>query len=125
MVKDDQQHRPGRGPAFQAAAVVLTLFSLSAMGFLMLRWLRAPEGEPPTGAAAASLLFHDWPKNVKPDLVVLLSGEQHGYLQPCGCSYPQYGGLERRYNLMQQLKKERGWELTALDVGDIPQERGP
>ena len=56
--------------------------------------------------------------------MVLLSGEQHGYLQPCGCSSPQYGGLERRYNLVHQLMKDRGWQFTALDVGDIAQERG-
>jgi hypothetical protein len=55
---------------------------------------------------------------------VLLSGEQHGYLLPCGCSHPQYGGLERRYNLLQ-LMRQRGWPVAALDLGDVPQAEGP
>ena len=66
-------------------------------------------------------LFRGWPK---PDLALVLSGEQHGYLLPCGCSRPQYGGLERRYNLMALLRR-RGWPVTALDVGDVPQAEGP
>lgn len=132
MVKEDQIHfRARRGPAFQLAAVALVLFSLSGTGFLMARLLRGHEGEPPTGAAGPSAaappsrLFHDWPQNVPLDLVVLLSGEQHGYLKPCGCTNPQYGGLERRYNLMQQLAKQRGWKFAALDIGDIAQDSGP
>lgn len=126
MVMDDQAKVPARGLAFRAAAVLLALFSLSAAGFFMLRGMRPPEGEQAPGASAPapSRFFAHWPKNAKPELVVLLSGEQHGYLQPCGCSSPQYGGLERRYNLVHQLMKDRGWQFTALDVGDIAQERG-
>src|SRR5439155_10653991 len=80
-------------------------------------------------AKSPSRLFHDWP-NRKPIFVLLLSGQQYGYLQPCGCSPIQYGGLERRFNLMQRLKTQKDWPtagapIVALDVGDIPQERGP
>src|SRR5207244_102972 len=64
------------------------------------------------------------PQNLKdwknPELVLVLSGEMHGYLLPCGCSEPQYGGLERRYNFIQSLKK-RGWPVVAADLGDLPQ----
>lgn len=128
MVRDDQIPLPARGPAFQIAAVMLVLVSLSATGFLMLRWLREPDANPPAGAVGQSApppsrLFWDWPKDVKPELVVLLTGEQHGYMQPCGCTSPQYGGLERRYNFMQQLMKDRRWPVAALDVGDIAQDR--
>ena len=48
----------------------------------------------------------------------------HGYILPCGCSSPQLGGLERRYNFLQALKG-RGWPVVALDLGDIPQKHGP
>src|SRR5262249_7534074 len=61
-------------------------------------------------------LFQGWQK---PDVAILLSGEQHGYLQPCGCSTPQYGGLTRRYNLLEMMR-QRGWPVTAFDLGDIP-----
>jgi hypothetical protein len=84
---------------------------------------RAATTDPPTedakegGVKFRQQLFRDWPK---PDLVLIVSGQQHGYLLPCGCSRPQIGGLERRYNFVQSLK-ERGWPVIGIDVGDIPQ----
>lgn len=105
-----------------AAAVVLT-----ATGFLMKCLLAPPAPTSPAKDNDAELrkqgklLFANWPKI---DLALLLSAEQHGYLLPCGCSRPQFGGLERRYNFLQTLK-ERGWPVLALDGGDIPQRHGP
>lgn len=127
----------GRGIFFQVAAVVVAGVSLTATGFLMLHWLRPPEsagtasaspGPAPAAVPAAKKnvrpMFRDWPER-KPDLVLLLSGEQHGYLQPCGCSRPQLGGLERRYNFLQHLIKDRGWPVADLDLGDVAQRSGP
>src|SRR5262245_1175096 len=37
--------------------------------------------------------FVGWDKPRPPDLAIVISGQTHGYLQPCGCSYPQKGGL--------------------------------
>jgi Cytochrome c554 and c-prime len=65
------------------------------------------------------VLFKDWPKGGQPDLVIVLTGQMHGYLQKCGCSNPQKGGLERRYNFIESLKA-RGWEVVGLDIGDVP-----
>lgn len=53
-----------------------------------------------------------------PDLCVILTGQMYGYLQPCGCSRPQVGGLERRYELMRRLA-EHGYALSAGDLGDL------
>jgi hypothetical protein len=88
------------------------------------RLLRSPDAaESPTepAPAARKSLLPDWPK---PDLVLVLSAQMHGYVNPCGCSRPQVGGLERRYNFLQMLK-ERGWPYAAFDLGDVPQQRGP
>jgi hypothetical protein len=67
-------------------------------------------------------LFRRWRdekgKERTPDLAIVLSGQTFGYLQPCGCSQPQYGGLTRRYNLVQLLRK-KGWNVTAIDLGDL------
>lgn len=139
MVKDDRQnercHLPEaevptgfikRGPAFQLAAVALTAISLSATGFLMFRWL-APVKQVSAGTTSvrpAPGLFATWPTDRKPEVVLLLTGQQHGYLQPCGCSRPQLGGLERRYNFLQTLK-ERNWPVVAADLGDLAQHSGP
>lgn len=52
------------------------------------------------------------------DLCVILTGQMYGYLQPCGCSRPQVGGLERRYELMQRFA-QAGYALSAGDLGDL------
>jgi hypothetical protein len=89
------------GVAAAAAVVGLVLF------------LRVP---PPDGQAQENaFLFRGWPK---PEVALVITGQQHGYLQPCGCSHPQHGGLARRYNFMQSLRG-RGWPVVAVDLGDI------
>jgi len=123
--------KPGsaRGTAFKVAALLLPPLCLVAGAAC---WLHAPrdgdtartppastEPEVPLGTERG--LFHGWPT---PDFVLVLSAQQHGYLLPCGCSSPQFGGLERRYNLIESLKG-RGWPVVAYDLGDIPQMHGP
>jgi hypothetical protein len=131
MERDDQ-NRPVAPPsavdgqrralAIKLAALCLFLVSATAAtGFFLVRSGNeetAQQGDlPPAGPR----LFRDWPK---PDLALLVSGEQHGYLQPCGCSPVQYGGLARRNAFLQTLTK-RGWPVVAADVGDIAQDSGP
>ncbi|HEY3963884.1 MAG TPA: multiheme c-type cytochrome [Planctomycetaceae bacterium] len=60
-------------------------------------------------------LFDGWKD---PALVLILTGEQHGYVEPCGCSINQLGGLSRRADLFRQLH-ERGWKTTGFDVGGL------
>jgi len=102
----------------QAALVgVATLLCLVAVAFMA---GRNGYSQDLKGQAAGDVLdqlnhFKGWPK---PDVAIILSGDQHGYLQPCGCSEPQYGGLTRRYNLFQALW-QRGWPTVAVDLGDI------
>jgi hypothetical protein len=105
-------------------AIMACALVLSASGFLAARWmLGASADEKPAAPAAAASdaragLLRDWPK---PDVTVVLSAQQHGYVQPCGCSPIQLGGLSRRFNVMQDLRK-RGWEVVAGDLGDIAQD---
>jgi hypothetical protein len=70
-----------------------------------------------------SSLFADW-SQIPPSVAIMLSGERHGYLQPCGCSSPQYGGMARLYNIMQ-IMKQRGWPVVGADLGDLNQKDGP
>src|SRR5262249_39659629 len=88
--------------------------------------LKSPAPEEPAKEKAKekgipARLFPNWGK---PNFVLVLSAQQHGYMLPCGCSSPQVGGLERRYNFMQLLKA-RGWPIVAVDLGDVPQKSGP
>jgi hypothetical protein len=60
-------------------------------------------------------IFDDWPK---PDVALVFSGEQNGYLEPCGCAglENQKGGLKRRFTFLKQLR-EKGWNVVAMDLG--------
>jgi hypothetical protein len=109
-------------PATRNALVRLVLGGLAVAGFtaaslgLYMRGTAAPEPKK----VEPQRLFAKWPgAERKPELVLVLTGQMHGYLQKCGCSNPQKGGLERRYNFIESLK-ERGWEVVGLDVGDLP-----
>lgn len=61
-------------------------------------------------------LLADWKD---PAAVILLSGEQHGYFEPCGCSLHQLGGMARRGELVRILSEVRKWPVTGLDVGGL------
>ena len=114
-------------PESRPAARRLLAGVLAAAGFVV-AWvtLFRQEPDPPQLTAAPEpakvepqVLFDKWPQDRKPDLVIVLSGQMYGYVQKCGCSFPQKGGLERRYNFIESLKA-RGWEVIGLDVGDVP-----
>ena len=51
-----------------------------------------------------------------PAAALVLTGEVHGYLEPCGCSLMQSGGLARRASLLAELDKKK-WPYAGLDAG--------
>src|SRR5438128_9586945 len=111
MIKDDPK-RSGRQAAKASTALLMAVLAcaivLSASGVIAARWLLRPgEDEKPPATPAGDVasqarLFRNWPK---PDVAVVLSAQQYGYLQPCGCSEPQKGGLARRFNMIGDLRK--------------------
>ncbi|MBI3465370.1 MAG: hypothetical protein HY000_20290 [Planctomycetes bacterium] len=75
---------------------------------------QAPAEEPED--LARRPLFHDWPK---PAAVIVFTGQQHGYLEPCGCApLLQIGGLARRYGFIESLRKKQ-WPLLLVDLGGL------
>ncbi len=72
----------------------------------------ATKGDKPPPSKPKPLL-KGWDQ---PALALVVSGRQHGYLEPCGCSATQSGGIARRSDLMHQIEK-RGWKVIGLDVG--------
>jgi hypothetical protein len=58
----------------------------------------------------------DWPK---PWAALFLTGQQNGYIEPCGCTGldNQKGGLNRRDTLLQDIRA-RGWDTVPLDTGN-------
>jgi hypothetical protein len=57
-----------------------------------------------------------WPK---PTVALFITGQQMGYLEPCGCTglENQKGGLARRHTLLRELATEKGWNVVPVDVG--------
>lgn len=67
-------------------------------------------------------IFVNWPK---PDAALLFTGEQDGFLEPCGCAglNNQKGGLKRRHTLVKELRA-KGWPLVPLDLGGLMKRTG-
>ncbi|MCA9265729.1 MAG: hypothetical protein KDA60_17830 [Planctomycetales bacterium] len=61
-------------------------------------------------------LFEGWQR---PEVALFLTGRQHGYIEPCGCTGLENakGGLSRRHFFLTQLRKS-GWDVVPLDVGN-------
>lgn len=55
-----------------------------------------------------------------PELALVVTGQQHGYIEPCGCTGldRQKGGVARRFTFMQQLR-DKGWTLLPVDAGNL------
>jgi len=62
--------------------------------------------------------FVGWPK---PTLALVFTGCTDGYFEPCGCAGldRMKGGLSRRHTMLEELRRQRGWPVVALDVGGI------
>ncbi len=72
-----------------------------------------PKDEAPKTAVIEKPLFDGW---AQPALALVLSGEQRGYFEPCGCSEHQSGGMARRHDLVKKIQA-KGWPVTGLDLG--------
>ena len=74
-------------------------------------------GQPEDNAREGADLLKGWPT---PGFAIMLTGRQHGYLEPCGCTGLAYqkGGLARRQELIRQLQEDRTWPLLLVDAGN-------
>ena len=63
-----------------------------------------------------SELIKNWKK---PEFALFITGRQHGYIEPCGCTGldRQKGGLMRRHSCQKELLS-RGWDLICIDAGN-------
>lgn len=84
-----------------------------------------PEGERAEGDEPAQAVSTDigeppdyrtWPE---PAATLVVTGQQHGYLEPCGCTGldRQKGGVARRFTFIEQLR-DRGWPVLPIDAGN-------
>ena len=80
----------------------------------------APAGDESASAAdeaapPGSKLFADWKGLVA---TIVITGEMNGYLDPCGCTAGQLGGLGRRYDLFERMKSQ-GIPAAKIDLGGL------
>ncbi|HEY2911177.1 MAG TPA: multiheme c-type cytochrome [Gemmataceae bacterium] len=127
MIAENESTRSRRGGAARIltgllALVIAIALVYGATGYCFHTNPADPSVQQPIGPAM--VLFASWPKNAKPDAVIILSGQTFGYVQPCGCSRPQKGGLERRANFIDSLRK-KGWSVAGVDLGDVYPDRHP
>ncbi len=54
-----------------------------------------------------------------PAVHIIFTGEENGYLGPCGCSERQLGGFSKRQTLINHLRKKDP-NLILLSLGDLP-----
>ncbi len=84
------------------------------------RTINSSPTESPAHAVHASVTdladFTKWPR---PQFTLFLTGRQHGYIEPCGCTglTNQKGGLARRHSVLEQVR-ELGWPTVAMDIGN-------
>jgi hypothetical protein len=84
----------------------------------------APEEKKPAAPKGKQVpkVITEW--SAKPPVAILvISGEQDGYPDPCGCTDGQLGGLGRRYDFLEKLQA-KGWPLVKIDLGNLIQYRG-
>jgi len=53
-----------------------------------------------------------------PAAVLIVSGQQEGYMEPCGCSAEQIGGLIRRYDFVERLHSQN-WPTALIELGTL------
>ena len=60
--------------------------------------------------------YTTWPT---PNVALIITGQQNGYIEPCGCTGldRQKGGLARRLTFMKSLQ-QNGWTLLPIDAGN-------
>jgi hypothetical protein len=74
-----------------------------------------PPKAAPVSSGAEAKPFAHWPT---PAGALIISGQQNGYLEPCGCTKGQRGGLARRMDLVEKLRAQ-GWPLALIDLGSL------
>ena len=66
------------------------------------------------------LKFPSWPT---PKLTLVVTGEQLGFFEPCGCTDNQLGGMSRRASLFEKIQS-LGWDARGIDVGSLSHRTG-
>ena len=113
-----------------AASVALLTFLLAYVGCSNDPAGTAPTATPPkatsTGMLAAAPGNAPVPGSASPidklmaelsnpAALLIVSGQQDGYMEPCGCSAEQIGGLIRRFDFIERLQN-KNWPVALIEL---------
>ena len=107
-VSNRRHTRARRGGASKLVAILCLLAPILYL-VLQHEWTQQAD-------AAPRKAFDGWSK---PVAALFITGRQHGYLEPCGCTglSNQKGGLARRHTLLKMFLA-KGWQIAPVDVGN-------
>jgi len=73
--------------------------------------------KPVDPIVANGKIFENW---ARPQLALVITGEQDGYVEPCGCTgrENQLGGIARRHSFFKTLARDK-WPAVAIDLGGL------
>lgn len=80
-------------------------------------------GTKPAGGAIGFPDGQDGPEDYQtwdtPMVTLVFTGQQHGYIEPCGCTGldRQKGGVARRFTFLDSIR-EKGWTVIPMDAGN-------
>ncbi len=103
------------------ASVALCAAVLAYVGCSWSSGTDKPAGPPPTAKeSSASKPAPGKPlANLgNPAAVLIITGQQDGYMEPCGCTEDQSGGLIRRFDLVERIHG-LNWPTALLDLGSL------
>ena len=81
---------------------------------------KANSEESHVAAPEVPLTFPTWPT---PKAALVITGEQQGYFEPCGCTANQLGGMSRRASLFDKIRL-LGWDVRGIDGGSVSRRTG-
>ncbi len=111
---DGTGYRPWAGVALCASVLVYAGCSWSS-------GTDKQTGPPPTAkesSTATPALGKPLANLGNPAAVLIITGQQDGYMEPCGCTEDQSGGLIRRFDLVERIHA-LNWPTALVDLGSL------
>jgi len=117
-----RQVSSGGSPAKNVVAAAISKTVAAVQGEQLAQGPGYEPAQTPAVKPPREELFKDWPK---PEVALFITGRQHGYIEPCGCTglANQKGGLARRRTLHDQLLA-KNWKLAPIDLGNLVRRTG-
>lgn len=114
MTSENPQWPAPKGFGISWTAILIIVVAAAAGTFYYLKQPVDPVVPPGPPKPPRPVPLATWEV---PALAFVVSGEMHGYIEPCGCTEGQVGGLMRRATLIKTMQESKKWPVIGLDNG--------